>query len=60
MSFKLNTHRSTVVDYFDFVKLNILRVTPQHGKHKVVNIWYGLVFVLEVAVQKVLQLFKSK
>jgi len=42
------------MNHLNFVKFNILRVTPQHSQHKVVQVWYRLVLVLEVHIQKVL------
>lgn len=31
------TYSSTIVNNFDLVEINVLRVTPQHGQHKVVD-----------------------
>lgn len=50
----MNTYSSTVMNHLNLIKFNILRVTPQHGQHKVVHVRYWLVLVLEVHVQKVL------
>jgi hypothetical protein len=49
------THSSTVVNNFDFVKLNVLWVAPQQGQDKVVNWWDWLVNIPKEHVQKVLQ-----
>ena len=42
------------MDNFDFVDVNVLGMTPQHGHDEVVNWRNGLVYVVEVHVQKVL------
>ena len=42
------------MDDLDLIKVNIFRVTPQHGQDKVVRVRNRLVYILEKHVEKVL------
>lgn len=48
------TYISTIMDDFDLLEINILRVTPQHGQDKIINRGDWLVLVLKKHVQEIL------
>lgn len=48
------TYSSTVVNNFNFLKLDVLRVAPQHREYEVVSQWDRLVDWVKEHVQEIL------